>query len=236
MRIVAVMPIKLTNERLPGKNIKMLGEKPLLRYELDSLLNLKELDEIIVYCSDESIKPYLPDGVGFRKRPLHLDLPASNFTQIFECFMKEVPADIYLYAHATAPYIKVSTMHECLSAVLSGGFDSAFCAVEIKDYLWKGNKPLNFDAADIPRSQDLEPIYRETSGIYVFTESVFRQYRRRVGNRPYIKNVTFRESIDINEPEDFKMAEMFLNVHESLGKGGEERHGEINDRFEGKIQ
>ena len=37
MKIVAIMPIKLINERCSGKNTRMLGGKPLLQYELDSL-------------------------------------------------------------------------------------------------------------------------------------------------------------------------------------------------------
>ena len=54
-------------------------------------------------------------------------------------------------------------------------------------------------------------IYRETSGIYVFTKEVFQKYKRRVGKHPFIKEVTFKESIDINEPEDFELAEMFFD-------------------------
>lgn len=71
-------------------------------------------------------------------------------------------------------------------------------------------KPLNFDAANIPRSQDLEPIYRETSGVYVFKKEVFKKYRRRIGENPYIAEVSYREAIDINEVEDFDMAEKLL--------------------------
>ena len=84
MKIIAVMPIKLDNERLPGKNTKLLGQKPLLQYALDSLKKTKMLDGIYVFCSDKSIVPLLPDGVIFVKRPEYLDLPTSNFSQIFE--------------------------------------------------------------------------------------------------------------------------------------------------------
>ena len=118
-KIVAIMPIKLNNERLPGKNTKILGDKPLLRYELDTLLKIEELESINVYCSDISICEYLPEGINFIERPKFLDLPESNFTQIFECFMSEVDADIYVYAHATAPFVKLSTIRECIEAVLS---------------------------------------------------------------------------------------------------------------------
>lgn len=212
MKTIAVMPIKLNNERLPGKNTKLLGGKPLLQHELDNLLKTDLLESVSVFCSSEEILPYLPKGVEFVLRPKFLDLPTSNFTQIFELFMTERDADIYVYAHATAPYISVETMRQCIQAVQSGEYDSAFCAVKIQDHLWQGGEPLNFDATNIPRSQDLEPIYRETSGIYVYTKDVFEKYRRRIGKKPFIKEVSFREAVDINNPEDFELAERLISI------------------------
>ena len=211
MKIVAVMPIKLKNERCPGKNIKMLGSRPLLQYELMTLKETNMIDRIIVYCSDEKISEYLINGVEFVKRPRYLDEPTSNFNQIFECFKETVDADIYVYAHATAPFVKLETMIECILAVKSGEFDSAFCAIKLQDYLWQNGKPLNFDAEDLPRTQDLNPIYQETSGIYVFTKDVFEKDKRRIGVNPYIKEVSFKEAVDIDTPDDFKLAELFVN-------------------------
>lgn len=214
MKIVAIMPIKLKNERCPGKNTRMLGDKPLLQYELDSLIKTGLCTSINVFCSDEAVVPFLPLGVNFLRRPKELDLPTSNFTQIFTCFMDEVDADIYVYAHATAPFITVGTMKACIDAVMSGEYDSAFCAVKLQDYLWKNGEPLNFDATNLPRTQDLEPIYQETSGVYVFTKEVFKKYKRRIGIKPFIKEVSFREAVDIDNPEDFDLAEVMLNVKE----------------------
>ena len=191
------MPIKLNNERLPGKNVKTLGEKPLLQYELDNLIQIQAINKIYVYCSDEAIMPFIPEHVSFLRRPEYLDLPTSNFTQIFEAFMNTVDADIYVYSHATAPFISVNTMNECINAVVSGKYDSAFCA----------------DASNIPRSQDLNPVYRETSGVYVFKKEVFEKYRRRIGKNPYIKEVSFKEAVDINNPEDFDLAKALLNTN-----------------------
>lgn len=212
MTIIAVMPIKLKNERCPGKNTKLLGDKPLMQYELGSLMETELCDNIYVYCSDPAVIPFIPEGVSFLQRPQFLDLPTSNFTQIFENFMHQQDADVYVYAHATAPYITVETMKQCIDAVKSGEFDSAFCAVKLQDYLWQDGKPLNFDASNLPRTQDLKPIYQETSGVYVFTKEVFLKYKRRIGVKPFIKEVTFKEAIDIDNPEDFDLAEVMLNV------------------------
>lgn len=213
MKIVSIMPIKLNNERLPGKNTKLLGDRPLLQYELLSLEQTDLIDSINVYCSNESVIPFLPKNVNFIKRPQDLDLPTSNFTQIFNSFMKQVDSDIYVYAHATAPFITVDTMKQCIEAVKSEEYDSAFCAVKLQDYLWQDGEPLNFDATNLPRTQDLKPIYQETSGVYVFMKEVFEKYHRRVGRRPFIKEVSFKEAIDIDTPEDFILAEMLLSIN-----------------------
>jgi len=179
---------------------------------LDMLSDIDIIDERYVYCSDEKISEFLPSTVTFLKRDVSLDLPTSNFTQIFESFMHQVDADIYVYAHATAPFIKKETVLECLEQVLTYGYDSAFCAAKIQDYLWFNSQPLNFDAENIPRSQDIPPIYRETSGVYVFKKEVFKKYKRRIGNNPFIKEVTLKEAVDINNPEDFILAEALLNI------------------------
>ena len=212
MKTISIMPIKLNNERLPGKNTMDLGGKPLLQYQLLAMQQTGLADEIYVYCSDEAVCPYLPEGIRFLKRPAKLDLPTSNFTQIFSTFSSTVPADIYVYVHATAPFITPQTMTKCIQAVQRGKFDSAFCAVKVQDFLWKDGEPLNFDATNVPRSQDLEPIYRETSGVYVFTKEVFEVYHRRIGKKPYIKEVSFKEAVDINNPEDFRLAEAMVGL------------------------
>lgn len=211
MKIIGIMPIKMNNQRLPGKNTMLLGDKPLLQYQLEAGKKSGLLDSFYVFCSDERIKDFILPGISFLKRSSDLDLPTANFTQIFNSFMKKIDADIYVYIHATAPFIKPETISECIEAVKSGTYDSAFCATKIQDFLWQEGKPLNFNASNIPQSQDLVPIYRETSGCYVFTKEVFINIRRRIGINPFIHEVTFKESVDINNPEDFELAKIMIN-------------------------
>lgn len=216
MKTVAVMPIKMNNERLPGKNTMILGNKPLLCHELDSLKETGLVNSINVFCSNDEIVKYLPEGVNYIKRPEFLDLPTSNFNQIFEEFMKRIDADIYVYAHATAPFITVDTMKQCIEAVQSKRNDSAFCAIKLQDYLWQNGSPLNFDATNLPRTQDLTPIYQETSGVYAFTKEMYNKYHRRIGVNPFIKEVSVKEAVDIDNREDFELAKALLNVNLEL--------------------
>ena len=56
MLCVSFIPIKLNNQRLPGKNLLPLGDKAMCSYIFDTVKQIDEIDEKYVYCSDESIK------------------------------------------------------------------------------------------------------------------------------------------------------------------------------------
>jgi CMP-N-acetylneuraminic acid synthetase len=101
---------------------------------------------------------------------------------------------------------------ECIEAVKTGKYDSAFVVSKIQDFLWMNGKPLNFDPANVPRSQDLDSIYRETSGLYVFTRESYMYGHARMGKHPYMKEVSFKEAVDINNPEDFELAACLLKM------------------------
>ena len=90
-----------------------------------------------------------------------------------------------------------------LIKVASGEYDSAFCAESLRTFMWECGKPLNFDPSHFPRTQDLPPIYGETSIAYVFSKESFLKHNRRLGSKPYIKEVGKIEAIDIDYFEDF---------------------------------
>ena len=208
MKTVAYIPIKLNNERTPGKNIKkMFNGKSIVQILQETLVRLNNLDEIYVFCSDERIKEYLIDGVKFLKRPEFLDTKQATPNDIIDEFMKLVDADVYMVSHATSPFVSVEHFEECINAVKSGEFDSSFTAQKLQKLLWKSNgTPLNFDPENVPRTQDLEPYYDEVSAAYVFTNEMYMKHKRRIGLKPHITVVSELESIDIDYPEDFEIA------------------------------
>lgn len=208
MKTVAFVPIKLNNERTPGKNTKRFYDgTPLIQFILKSLVQVKGIDEVYVFCSDEAIKKYLIDDVKFLKRPKYLDTQEATPQDIINEFIKLVDADIYMVSHATSPFVKVEHFEECIEAVKSGKNDSSFTGEKIQKLLWAANnKPLNFNPENVPRTQDLEPIYDEISAAYVFTKETFITLHRRIGITPHITVVSGVECVDIDYPEDFEIA------------------------------
>lgn len=218
MKVVAVVPMKLNNRRFPQKNTKSFTNgKPLCHYILSTLLKIERIDEVYVYCSNPDIQAFIPGGVKYLKRSEMLDMDTTKMNEVLCCFSKDVPSDVYVMTHTTAPFISAKSINIGLNHVISGGYDSSFAAKKLQDFLWKDGKPFNYDLDKIPRTQDLSPFYEETSGFYIYKQEVMTRLNRRIGNKPYIVEVGEIESIDIDESEDFLIADAIYN-HIMLSK------------------
>lgn len=220
MRIVAVVPMKLNNRRLPQKNTMAFHNgNPLCTYILETLLSCKMIDGVYVYCSNEEIKDYLPAGCIYKKRDVRFDTDSTSMNEILIAFAKEVQADVYVMTHTTAPFVRRESIERGIQAVLKEGYDSALAVKRVQDFMWRDGKPFNYDLCNIPRTQDLEPIYEETSGFYVYTGNVICEMGRRIGIHPYMVEVGEIEGIDIDEKEDFIIADAIYNYNLWFGEG-----------------
>lgn len=212
MRIVAIVPMKLNNSRLPQKNTReFTNGKPLCYYILNTLLKVDAIDEVYVYCSNPCIMQFLPDGVKYLKRSEELDLDTTKMNEILNKFADEIYADVYVMTHTTAPFIESVSIQKGIDMVVNKGYDSAFSAKKVQDFLWKDGKPFNYELDNIPRTQDLEPLYMETSGFYIYKAEIIKHLNRRIGNNPYIVEVGEVEAVDIDELEDFQIADAIYN-------------------------
>lgn len=212
MKVVSFIPIKLNNQRLPGKNTMLLNGRPTCDYIFETISNVDGIDKKYVYCSDEAIipyiKPYEEKGLCFLKRDTYLDGFQVKGLEIIDRFLKDVDADIYVLTHVTQPFTKSSSIKNALDKVISGEYDSAFSAVVLQDYMWMNGKPFNYDMKNIVRTQDLEPIYMETGAFFIFKKEVFTKLGQRIGEHPYISEIDQFEAVDIDTAEDFKFAEV----------------------------
>lgn len=212
MKTVAIVPMKLNNRRLPQKNTKpFTNGKPLCYYILSTLLEVDGIDEVYVYCSNPDIQEFIPSNVKYIQRSESLDQDTTSMTEVLTCFTKEVPADIYVMTHTTAPFISKESISKGLNAVKSNEYDSSFAAKKLQDFLWKDGKPFNYELDNIPRTQDLPALYEETSGFYIYKHDVMAKLHRRIGDKPYIVEVGEIEAVDIDEAEDFMIADAIFN-------------------------
>jgi CMP-N-acetylneuraminic acid synthetase len=96
-----------------------------------------------------------------------LDRDITLAGELYDAFTKDVYADIYIVAHTTSPFIKHTTIVNSLNQILEYGYDSAFSAEKIQTFTWYKEQPLNYNLKLVPRTQDICPIFVETSRLII---------------------------------------------------------------------
>lgn len=206
MKVVALVPVKLNSQRLPHKNILPILGKPMCYHIVNSLVEVEAIDEVYVYCSDSKVTEYIPEKARFLQRDPKLDGDLVKGFDIYRSFIESVDADVYVLAHTTSPFTKKETIANALSHILNGECDSAFSAEKVQTFAWYQGKTINYDLNDVPRTQDMEPIWVETSAFYMFKKEIFTKHNRRIGFHPYIQEVAGIEAVDIDTKQDYDFA------------------------------
>jgi CMP-N-acetylneuraminic acid synthetase len=220
MKTIALVTIRLNSKRVPQKNIKPLGGKPMCWHAVNTLLQVREIDAVYIYCSESAIKDCIPEKAIFLQRDRRLDGDEIKAKDTYGAFVKEIDADIYVAVCSTSPFMKAKTVSEGIQKIQSGAYDSAFTVKRAQTFAWHKGQPLNYDPADVLRTQDIEPVFIETSAFYAFKKEVWTKHGRRTGFAPYMCEVDDIEAIDIDTPEDFAFAETIMRIFEPEGTGG----------------
>ena len=195
MKVVSFIPIKLNNQRLPGKNTMELAGRPTCDYIFETISQVDTIDEKYVYCSDEAIKPYIAPyedkGLRFLKRDPYLDGFQVKGLEIIDRFVKDVDADIYVLTHVTQPFTKPESIKNALDKVISGEYDSAFSAVVLQDYMWMNGKPFNYDMKNIVRIWN-QSIWRPVLSLYSEKKYLLSWDKESVISRIFMKLINLK--------------------------------------------
>ena len=127
--------------------------------------------------------------------------------------------DFYFQLFATASYLQPETIRECYEELVnSTEKDSILTVVENHSFYWLAGNPINYRPCILPRSQDMLPVFEETTGLYGIKAEALEKYRCRIGAKPILKQVSKFEAVDINTEEDLKVAEYVGHMIYGYGK------------------
>jgi CMP-N-acetylneuraminic acid synthetase len=219
--IVALLPMKANSERVPGKNFKPFAGKPLFRWTLEALLSLPEITRVVINTDARAILNshglFDSERVLIRDRKQLLCGDFVSMNAILEDDISTVPADLYLMTHTTNPLLKPETIRMAITrydtARPHDGADSLFTVTRTQTRFYRADgSPVNHDPQNLVRTQDLEPWFEENSNLYIFTPESFALTNSRIGRKPVLFEVPKLEAIDIDEPDDWFMAETLANA------------------------
>ena len=215
MKTIAIIPARGGSKRLPGKNIKLLGEIPLIAH---SILYAKEhdfIDAVYVSSDDTVIKEVaLQYGAIVIDRPQEIsgdfEPTVSALKHVLQTITEEVATVILL--QATNPLRPKALLNEAFAIFQEQQSESLFTVSRSHHKLGKiiDNKfiPFNYEVGQ--RSQDLEPLYYENGLLYITKASVILNNEIITKDAfPLEVNHPFA-NVDIDTQEDLDYAEYLV--------------------------
>lgn len=218
MKIIALLPMKGHSERVPNKNMKLFNGIPLFHHVLTTLQNCDLIDEVIINTDSniisESAKKFSKVKIHNRPNEICGDFVSMNDIIAFD--LNHSDGDIYLQTHSTNPLLKTTTIHQAIEKFKTQReFDSLFSVTKLQTRLyWEDVRPINHNPNELIRTQDLPPVFEENSNFFIFTKSSFKNAaNKRIGKKPMMYEMDKLESVDIDEPHDFILAETIQQLN-----------------------
>jgi CMP-N-acetylneuraminic acid synthetase len=211
--LTAIVPMRRDSKRVPGKNTRLLADKPLYHHILEALVSAQSVSDIVVDtdCAElaEGVVRHFPE-VMILTRPAPLADDMASAHEIVRNTVSQLEGDHFLQTHSTNPLLMPQTIDAAADAYFAArpGHDSLFGVTPIqKRFYTPAGEPVNHDPLRIVRTQDLEPLLEENSCVYIFDRQTILDQRSRIGERPLLFHIPPNESIDIDDELDLVIAE-----------------------------
>ena len=213
--LVAVVTVRKGSQRVKNKNLKPFSKKNLLIHKILTLKKIKELDEIIINTnSNEAIQIAKKLKVSFFKRDEYYASSNCSNSEFWSNVAKNTNSRYIMFTHCTNPLVKVKTYKEFIGVFkkYKNKFDSFNTVSEVKEFLFKKNKPINFNPKKSPNSQNLPDIVKLNFAINILLTEQMYKTKTLIGRKPYFFKLSQVEGFDINTPLEFSFAEhLFKN-------------------------
>jgi len=231
MRILGLIPARGGSKGVPGKNIKLLGGKPLIQYTTEIALQSNYLTNVVLSSDDNAIidvAKTLGIEVPF-KRPSVLANDNSPTLPVIKHSLDHYKSigeefDAVCLLQVTSPFRTVEFLDQALQKFINQDTDSLVSVQEVPHeynphWTFELNKKGNLriatgEEAIITRRQELPVAYHRDGSIYITKTNVIENQ-----NSLYGKSISYIESpkgfyVNIDTLNDWEKAESILNKKE----------------------
>lgn len=211
--VTAIIPVKKNSGRLPNKNILPFGDSNLLIHKIHQLREVEAVDRIVVSSdSEEMLLMAENEGAIPLMRPKQYadeSLPISEFIVYLS---DVVEGEHFMWSCVTSPMVDSELYKKAIELYwikLDEGYDSLVTVCPFQHYLMDENGPFNFSRGrEHPNSQNLQKLYLFTNGIQLTPRAKYREWGDRIGEKPFLMEVSKAESVDIDDVYDYEFARL----------------------------
>jgi CMP-N-acetylneuraminic acid synthetase len=218
---LAIIPARGGSKGVPRKNVRLLAGQPLIAWTIQAAQQARQVTRVIVSTDDAEIAAVSRVcGAEVVIRPAEISGDtASSESALLHTLQhlresENYRPELLAFLQCTSPLTSPQDIDGTISALLEQQADSALSATRFFHFLWRidqtGACGINHDKRIRQRRQDREAEYLENGAVYVMRTEGFLAAQHRFFGKTAICEVAAEKSLEIDEPDDFAMAEMLL--------------------------
>lgn len=242
MKILAVIPARAGSKGIPNKNIRIIGEHPLVFFSINNALNSTMITDIIVSTDSESVRIIANQmGVPVRWRNALLCEDAITLDAVVaDAVPSNEQWDYIVTMQPTSPTLRVETLDLAIKYAIENNLDTLISVINSPHLSWReenGKKIPNY--TERLNRQYLPACYMET-GAFVISKASVVTPKTRIGENVDVYEISKNESYDIDTFEDLRNVAValdkrnvaiYVNGNNKRGIGHIYRALEIADEF-----
>ncbi len=225
MKTICFIGARGGSKGVPGKNIRLLGKKPLIAHTIEKSLDSKLFDHVIVSTEDPEIakisKQYGAE-VPFM-RPKHLAKDTTGFAEVMIHAITKLQSmkyefDIFVNRDCTVPFIRNSDMKKAINlfkkkkphavyGVYEQHFNPYFNIMEKNS---SGFLELCKKLKNRPKSRQQSPTVYQLNGLFVFDVNAFLKYKTPILSKSLPLQIPPECGLMIDTEIEFKFAELIF--------------------------
>lgn len=211
--INVLIAVRGGSKRVPRKNIRPFGGSSMLAIKVKQAMRLSGISKVVV-TSDDVEMLQCAQNLGatvFRRDPYY----ASDTVAMGDVYVhlaSKMDCKDILWTPVTSPLVTDRSMQECIDLYRTKEeYDSVVTVNLVKEYMWLGDKALNYDPKNHPRSQDLPDVYALNFAANILPREAMIKNKNILGDKFYPYMLNEIESVDVDTEYEFMLAEFLYN-------------------------
>jgi|TARA_X000000950_G_scaffold45778_1_gene52143 pseudaminic acid cytidylyltransferase len=229
-RKICIIPARGGSKRISKKNIKLFLGKEIIAYSIQSALNSKLFDEVIVSTDDSEIKKIAENygaNVPFMRSNKNSDDFSNTYDVIEEVLVeykklnKEFNFVCCLYA--CAPFVTSDKLKEGYNVLKQNSFDTVFPVMSFSFPIQRAlkkdsNNKVSFVNPEysLTRSQDLPLRYHDAGQFYWLNSEKLMISKKLISRNSGCIEISELEGQDIDNPSDWHLAEIKYEILQNI--------------------
>lgn len=216
MRTLIVIPARGGSKGIPRKNVRLMNGKPLISYAITSGRKVKDAAVVVTSDDEEILEISEHYGAIPLKRSEALSTDEVTLDPVVEDAVLQMESrekivyDIVITMQPTSPLLSYCTLEQALDYFKKGRYDTVISGVNAPHLSWRLENGKCVPNYEKRLNRQYLPKNLMETGAFVITKREFVKSDSRFGSNISVYEMPEKESVDIDTPRDWSIAEREL--------------------------